>query len=206
MNSTRTGTGLTALPLCYYGHPALERPSTDIQVIDEEIELLAEQMILTMYENEGIGLAAPQIARNINLLVLSIPTPEADGGSATIASPGERVLLPRMPLAVVNPVLADFSVQTSVAEEGCLSIPSVRGPVERPEFVELHGQLIDGHRVRYNCGGLLARCLQHECDHLCGKLFIDRVDVEALKEMSPKLRKLRRETLQALRKQRKRRG
>ncbi len=179
MNLFSGGRTITALPLVYCGHPALRRQARPVGAITPDIRELAEQMVATMREHEGIGLAAPQVARNLRLIVLDIPS-RNDKGPIPPTSPGEAALLPRMPLALVNPKLSEFSAQTTAYGEGCLSIPDVHCDVVRPQFVQLDARGLDGQAISFRCGGLLARCLQHEVDHLNGILFIDKVDEAAL--------------------------
>ena len=184
-----TNTGV--LPLCYYGHPALKKKSKDVTEITSDITALSKQMIRTMRAKEGIGLAAPQIGRNINLMVLDIPSDDRDNGKLAFTSPGEMGLLPGMPLALVNPKLSNPSEQTIKYTEGCLSIPGVTAEVTRPEFVHLDAKLLSGRTISYRCGGLLARCLQHECDHLNGILFIELLSPELRKSLDSDLEGLR---------------
>ncbi len=178
------------LPICVYGHPALSRQSVDVTAINGEIRTFAERMTLTMREAEGIGLAAPQVGRNINLITLEVPPPKPGGPLPT--SPGEVNLLPRMPMVMVNPKLTDFSEQTRVCNEGCLSLPGVDGDVERPEFVQVTFLTLDGVEQSFRCGGLLSRCIQHEVDHLNGKVFIEYIPEDQLATAEPTLEELKR--------------
>ena len=186
------------LQMCYYGDPVLKRQSVDLVEITEEIRNFAERMIVTMRAHEGIGLAAPQVGRNINLITLEIFPPHPEDPQPT--SPGEMALLPRMPMALVNPKISGFSSQTSVYDEGCLSIPKITGEVERPEYLELTATDINGQPVNYRCGGMLARCIQHEIDHLNGILFTELVSDEHFKRIESKLKKMQRDTEKRLKK------
>ena len=177
------------LPLCYYGHSALRRKSEDIQEITSDTKVLADKMITTMRFHDGIGLAAAQVGININLVVLEIPLDDA-GKNTPFTSPGEANLLPQMPVTLINPQVSDFSKSKSGYIEGCLSIPKINGEVIRPDFVKLDTQLLDGRKISCRCGGLLARCLQHEIDHLNGLLFIDLMSADNLETLQPQLRKL----------------
>lgn len=192
-----------ALPLAFYGDPVLRRQAAPVAAITPEIRTLAERMIVTMDENDGIGLAAPQVGISLCLIVLNIPVPDAEEGQGiTFSSPGEAMLLPRMPLALVNPVLTQFSEERRDYDEGCLSIPDLRGSVDRPRFLDLQATTLDGQTIRTRCGGLLARCLQHEVDHLLGKLFVDYLSEEERAALEPDLTKLYKRTQAALKKQR----
>ncbi len=185
-------TKLKPLSLFYYGHPALKKKSLGIKELTPEIRELAAQMLVTVREHEGIGLAAPQVGHSLKLVLLEVPVPEEDEPHPT--SPGEIALLPRMPIAMVNPELRDFSAQTGVSSEGCLSLPDIKGEVERPEFVQLTFQSLDGETVSYRCGGLLARCVQHEVDHLDGILFPERMAAANVRGIAPALAELRQES------------
>ncbi len=158
------------------GHPALRKVSLPVVTITQEVHDLAARMIVTMLENEivGVGLAAPQVGVNIRLIVIN--TCMESQRCAPTLSPGELLLNPRMPLALVNPELLSVSEETETAEEGCLSLPGISGHVTRPLRVLLFARTLDGDVLQVECGGLLARCLQHEIDHLDGKLFYDHLD------------------------------
>jgi peptide deformylase len=187
---------LQALPVRFCGDPVLQKRATDVPRVTPAIRELADAMLVTLAALDGIGLAAPQVGRSINLVVVNVPPPDADEPPAT--SPGELALLPRMPLVLVNPKLSEFSPQTVVGAEGCLSIPKLRAAVERPEFVRVTFQTLAGEPLSYRCGGLLARCLQHEVDHLNGILFVDRVPPEQLAPIAAALAALRQETQRQL--------
>lgn len=187
------------LPMCYYGHPALTRRSDTIPKLSDETRELCDRMIATMQAHDGIGLAAPQIGLNLRLVVLEIPMIDT-APELSFLSPGERALLPQMPLALIDPKLSHMSTNVGPYLEGCLSIPGVNAEVIRPEFLELEATLLSGETVSYRCGGLLARCLQHEVDHLNGILFIDLISQEDREEMAPTLQKLHKRTDAALKK------
>jgi len=129
-----------------------------VEKIDAAIRKLAEDMILTMQWEGGIGLAAPQVAQSIALLVVD---------HSLIYEDGE-------PIAYINPEIIT-SEGESLMEEGCLSIPEIREEVKRPEIITLRYQNIDGETREEQVDGLAARVLQHEIDHLSGVLFVDRV-------------------------------
>ena len=196
MNQITINSAPTVLPLCYFGHPLLLEKSSEILSINSEIKDLASDMIATMRANDGIGLAAPQIGRNIRLIVLEIPQDNSD--TAQMLSPGEAMFLPRMPLCLVNPELSNVSDGSADYSEGCLSIPGVNATVTRPKLVTLKSQLLDGESIECRCGGLLARCLQHEVDHLNGVLFVDLLSKESYKSIEGRLRKLRKRTQSSL--------
>lgn len=121
-----------------------------------ELEQLAADMVETMYAAQGLGLAAPQVGRSLRLIVYDV-TPER-----------------KEPHALVNPVILESS-GAQVAEEGCLSVPELRGKVRRPERVVVEGRTLRNEPVRLEAAGLAAKMFQHELDHLDGMLFVDRL-------------------------------
>jgi len=181
------------LPVTYYGDPKLEQPSHKIEAINETIRELARNMLLTMYENNGIGLAGPQVGKNLRIVTIDIPS-----DNSALNSPGEQLLLPRMPLVLINPVVSPVTAETDVVEEGCLSFPEIYGNVERPVTVMLQTELLDGEKIQVPCGGLLGRCLQHEVDHLDGVIFVKRMDEQSRKAVDRKLKLLKSQTQKKL--------
>ncbi len=180
------------MPLMYYGNPILSKKSALITTIDDNIKRLAGLMIATMNHHDGIGLAASQVGYNINLIALDVPRHrDQDQDTRTFTTPGEEILLPQMPLILVNTRLHDFSENLTEYVEGCLSIPGIKSEVLRPEFVTVDAQLLDGSTISLNCGGLLSRCLQHEYDHINGILFLNLLAPEVLKKLNRDLNKLK---------------
>lgn len=151
------------------GAPVLRENAAPVAVVDDNIRQLAFDMFEAMRFFNGIGLAAPQYGHSLRLVVIDVPQEDSTG------SPGEALLLPRMPLALVNPEIIMSSGENVSRDEGCLSVPGVYAPVVRPERVVLRAQILDGEFIEIECGGLLGRCIQHELDHLDGKLFTDRL-------------------------------
>jgi peptide deformylase len=140
------------------GDPVLRDRAVLVERFDRQVRRLAERMIGIMQDAPGIGLAAPQVGVMQRMLVY-----EVDDG----------------PKALVNPVLGDPSVDTEVTDEGCLSIPGVVVPVERPASVRVQARDERGREVDFRAEGLEARVIQHETDHLDGMLIIDRTTREA---------------------------
>jgi peptide deformylase len=138
------------------GDPVLRQRADEVEEIDDELRELAEEMFETMYTEEGIGLAAPQVGVSKRLFVMDIREDEAE------------------PQAVVNPVIIEQS-GSERGEEGCLSLPGLIGTVERPACIVMEGLDLDGRPLRIEASDLLARCIQHEIDHLDGVLFIDHL-------------------------------
>ncbi|MCF7853251.1 MAG: peptide deformylase [Candidatus Pacebacteria bacterium] len=180
------------LEVCYYDEPVLRRRSKPVELVTPELRRFAAAMAGAMTEEDGIGLAAPQVGRNIRLITLATNQPDAD--IPPTASPGERMLWARMPLALVNPEIVSLGKQTAELEEGCLSLPGIYGPVVRPVSIVLRAQLLNGETMCAECSGMLARCLQHEIDHLDGVLFIDHLEPEPFAAVEPSLRVLKKET------------
>jgi peptide deformylase len=186
------------LPIRHYGDPVLRHPAEPIREITPEVRDFAQQMIAAMYGDDGIGLAAPQVGRSSRLITLA--TRREDTPPPADASPGECMLWQRMPVALVNPVIVSLSDEQATAEEGCLSVPGIYGNVTRPARVVLRAMLLSGETIQLDCGGLLARCLQHEIDHLDGTLFVDRMSDEDRRRVRSELRQLEKATRRRLRK------
>lgn len=148
------------LELHYLGDRVLRQPTKRVAKVDQEIRQLAREMLQTMYSADGIGLAAPQVAVQKQLIVIDC---EPDNS----ANP---------PLILINPIIKQLSHDICVAQEGCLSIPGVYMDVERPQVVEIAYKDEYGHPQTLKACELLSRCIQHEIDHLNGVLFIDRVE------------------------------
>ena len=175
-----------------YGEPVLRAVSAPVEKITDDLKNLVENMLETMYATEGIGLAAPQVGVNMRLVVIDIPEDEEEEGAEPemITVNGEqKPMRSIMPLVFVNPELEPYGKQY-LFTEGCLSVRGIRANVARPEFVKARLTLLDGSTMELDCGGLLARCLQHECDHLDGFLYVDRVSSAAKITLAKKLKKL----------------
>jgi len=169
-----------------YGAEILKKTSDAIKDVTPEIHKIAEEMLFTMELFDGIGLAGPQYNVDKRIVALAVPASQS-----TAISPGEALLLPRMPMVIINPEIIAVSETTDTAEEGCLSVPEIYAPVERPQFIQFRAQTIDGELIECECGGLLARCLQHEVDHLDGILFVDRLTEEDFSVIESKLKRLK---------------
>ena len=166
-----------------YGNGSLKQVSEKVTVFDRELVTLAEYMTRAMHELNGIGLAAVQIGVHKRLIVLDIPQSSV-GNPPT---PGEMQLLPQMPLALVNPEIIEFGGETEPYDEGCLSVPGLYAEVIRPRLIKVRAQDLTGESFEFECGGLLARCIQHEVDHLEGYLFVDRLSDEVKSSVSGEL-------------------
>jgi len=158
----------STLRVVNYPHPALRRKAEAISP-SPEVRAVALRMIELMHEHEGIGLAAPQVGLPWRLFVTFVP--EGDGRHADIDLPTAEA----QACVYINPVLSDPRGKLRSSEEGCLSLPDIRGAVHRPETITITAQSTDGRSFTRSGTGLLARCWQHENDHLDGVLIIDRM-------------------------------
>ena len=178
-----------------YGNPVLRQVAEPITEINDEIRDLAEEMVDTMYEENGIGLAAPQVGRSLRIFVIDTHFEDDNYGTE-----GEKMLCPKMPIALINPEIKSTSGDNISFEEGCLSIPQINAAVIRPANILLKAQTLDGEVIEAEFGGLTSRCMQHEVDHLDGVLFTDRAEKDDLKLVARRLEQLRMKTEKALKK------
>ncbi|BAZ04528.1 peptide deformylase [Calothrix sp. NIES-3974] len=148
------------LKLHYLGDRVLRQPAKRIAKVDDEIRQLARQMLQTMYSSDGIGLAAPQVGINKQLIVIDL---EPDNPK-------------NQPLILINPTIKQVSREICTGQEGCLSIPGVYLDVKRPASVEISYKDEQGRPCTLKASDLLARCILHEMDHLNGVVFVDRVE------------------------------
>ena len=152
-----------------YGDPVLRGKARPVGDVTPEIRAMVADMVDTMYDQVGIGLAAPQVGIPLRIMVV---------GDDSV----------REPRALVNPVIAASGGEVT-AEEGCLSIPGIFAPVTRAEWVQLEAKDLEGNPVSLRARGLTARVFQHEIDHLDGVLFIDRLDAVTRDRIKRKIKK-----------------
>jgi peptide deformylase len=171
-----------------YGHPVLRQRCRPVTEVNEEIVTLVADMLDTMVEANGVGLAAPQVGEDLRLAVIDVShDPEC---VSFLKVDGEDAdLLSIMPLVFINPELA-FGQQKESGMEGCLSIRGIRAEVRRPQVVKAILPQLDGTTMTLETDGLLARALQHEIDHLNGVLFVDRLPAVAKVSMKNRLKRL----------------
>ena len=169
-------------PILIHPDPRLKKVCTPVADISDDLRRLADDMLETMYDAPGIGLAAPQVGILDRLIVLDCVKEE---GAA-----------PR-PLVMFNPEVIASSDETNVYEEGCLSIPEQYADVERPRDVTVSWMDRDGKARQETFTGLWATCVQHEIDHLNGKLFIDYLKPLRRQMITRKMVKLKREKARA---------
>jgi peptide deformylase len=166
---------VTARPVLVYGNSVLRKRAKPVTSVSPALKRLADEMLESMYASNGIGLAAPQIGESVRLIVVDV------GGEEK-----------RDPRVFFNPEIVSSSGE-AVAEEGCLSVPDVWADVTRPETITLKALDYDGKPVELkNLDGLLARCIQHEIDHLEGVLFVDKISATDRLMNEPKLKKMAR--------------
>jgi peptide deformylase len=185
-----------SLPICNYGDPVLRAKGARIEKFDDDLDQLIEAMLETMDEAQGVGLAAQQIGKAIQLTVIDV-TPIEDRPSSMKVRGEEVDPKDFMPLILINPELKPFGERVA-GPEGCLSFPEVYEEVTRPESVAVKAQDEDGETIEFECGGLLARVVQHETDHLNGILFIDRMDREAKARHREAIEAIQKATKEAL--------
>lgn len=158
-----------------YPEPVLTKPAQPVKHIDRKLLRLAAQMFETMYEHKGVGLAAPQVGEGVRMCVLNTAG----------KSDGELVL--------INPVIIEASSDEITDEEGCLSVPGIRSNVARSVRIKVHAYDLTGKDLEIELEGLDARCLQHEIDHLNGRLFFQRLNEAARMVINSRIKALEEE-------------
>lgn len=157
-----------------YPDPRLRAPNARVKLPAKGLEELARQMFKVMYMDDGVGLAAPQVGVNIQMMVFN---PEG------MAARGDK----SQEMVLVNPEIIKRSKKTIVNEEGCLSFPRILGDVERPAAVKIKAQGLKGEKIELKLDGWVSRIFQHEFDHLQGVLFFERMAAPVLQTIRPQL-------------------
>lgn len=180
------------LEVVKYGHPLLRQKGARIETFDADVRRLIADMLETMYAAKGVGLAAQQVGRALQVTVIDVAgVPDRP---STIEVNGEPVeVASHMPLVLVNPEIKPVGDPVS-GPEGCLSFPEIYADISRPEFVEVKALNEKGKPICFRAGGLLSRAVQHEVDHLNGILFIDRMDKKAKEEVRAEIEELQADT------------
>ena len=173
---------MSVKPILIHPDPRLKMRCTQIESVTDELREFADDMLQTMYDAPGIGLAAPQVGLTKRMLVMDCVKDEDEA--------------PR-PMVLINPEITWSSDETSVYEEGCLSIPDQYAEVERPAEVRVKWIDMDEQEREETFSGLWATCVQHEIDHLNGKLFIDYLKPLKRQMITRKMQKLKRERARA---------
>ncbi|MBI4025799.1 MAG: peptide deformylase [Verrucomicrobia bacterium] len=187
------------LPIIRYGHPVLRQKGAEIKEMTGAIRRLAQDMLETMQAARGVGLAAQQIGRALQLTVIDVRG--TDRPSQMFVGVTEMAVEPMMPIVLINPRITRREGEEK-GSEGCLSFPGISLEVARAGTIHVAAMGLDGAPLQFIATGLLSRAIQHELDHLNGVLFIDRVRPEQRKLLEAELRKLEKETRAALRKKR----
>jgi peptide deformylase len=170
---------MALLPLLYYPDPKLHTVAKPVQAVDARIRKLIADMLETMYDANGIGLAATQVDVHERLIVIDISEQRNE------------------PLVLINPEITWASQEKQISDEGCLSVPGVYDGVERAAAVTVTALDGDGQPRTINAEGVLAVCIQHEMDHLLGKVFVEYLSPLKRNRIKTKMLKARRETVRA---------
>ena len=184
------------LPVIKYGHPVLRQKGARIESVTAEVRQLIADMFETMNGSKGIGLAAQQVGQALQLTVLDLRV--VTDRPSTLELKGKPTgVNDFMPLVLINPEVKPVG-EPVTGPEGCLSFPEIYGDISRPESVDVKALNEKGKPIEFRCGGLLARAVQHEADHLNGILFIDRMDRKTKAELRDELDELQATTKAAL--------
>lgn len=175
------------LEVLKYPDPRLRKKAESVTSVTDAHRALANNMIETMYDENGIGLAAPQVGESVRLLVIDT-RPTDENGNPTQEGLTELEKEIEQPLVLFNPEIVSATQKTEY-EEGCLSVPGFFETVERSALIEVKALGIDGKPLHFKVDGLLSICLQHEMDHLEGKLFIDRLSFIKSNKIKNKIKK-----------------
>ena len=184
------------LTVLKYGHPTLRKKGSRIEQITPGIRQLAADMLETMQDAKGVGLAAQQVGHAVQLMVVDVR--DIPDRPSSLQMQGQSVeVRDFMPMVLINPEIRP-TANPVLGAEGCLSFPEIYSDVSRPAAVEVTALNEKGERLEFRCGGLLARAIQHEQDHLKGILFINRMTAEDKMEIKPLIESLQAETKAAM--------
>jgi peptide deformylase len=170
---------MALLPILCFPDPRLHTVARPVQAVDDRVRGIVADMLDTMYDAQGIGLAATQVDVHERIVVVDV-SEERDA-----------------PLVLINPEIEWASTETQVNDEGCLSVPGIYDGVERPKAVRVSALDRNGERRTIEADGLLAVCIQHEMDHLQGKVFVEYLSPLKRNRIKSKMLKARRETERA---------
>ena len=181
------------LSIFQYGDPILRTKGKQIEKIDNQIRELVANMIETMHAAHGVGLAAQQVGKALQLTVLDVS--EVEDRASTMKLNGKEVdPKASMPLVLINPEIEVAGGATEIGTEGCLSFPEITGEIERAKSIIVHAQTLEDDKIDIEASGLLARAIQHEVDHLNGILFIDRMNSAAKAALLSRLKRMQKQT------------
>lgn len=186
------------LQIVQYNEPILRAKGAKVTKFDAALACLTQEMILTMQEVGGIGLAAQQVGQALQLCVVDLREAEAEFTWELDGAKPPLDLI--MPMVIINPQVVTHPVPPVTYEEGCLSFPNIRGNISRIDAITMKFQDEKAVPHLLTCDGLLARCIQHEVDHLNGVLFIDRMDKPTRAGIDEAVKALARQTKAATRK------
>lgn len=165
---------MSILKILTYPDPILREISQPVEIFDEKLKKLTEDMLETMYSAKGIGLAAPQVGVLQRVVVIDTRPTDDEGKRYKIEDMGDLEKTIPQPLVLINPRIIKGDGKTTF-DEGCLSVPSFYETVQRYNVIEVETYDLNGNKRTFKTDGLLAICIQHELDHLEGKLFIDHL-------------------------------
>ncbi len=186
------------LPIIKFGNPVLRKKGEHIEKVTPEIKQLIADMFETMEASHGVGLAAQQVGRALQLTVIDVR--QVEDRPSTLELKGKPADVAEiMPLVLINPEVIAVGAPTT-GGEGCLSFPEIFAEIARPESVDVKALNEKGKVIEFRCGGLLARAVQHETDHLNGILFIDRMERKTKEEFRDELDALQAATKAELKK------
>jgi peptide deformylase len=183
---------MTLRPILIAPDPRLKQVSEPVKDVTDDLRTLMDDMLETMYDAPGIGLAAIQIGVPKRIIVIDVARPTDENGEDIEEPTKEQILAARKPMYFVNPEITWSSDEMVECQEGCLSVPDLYEDVERPARVRVKFLDYHGKQQEIDCEGLLAVCIQHEMDHLEGILFIDHLSSLKRNMMLKKLAKSRR--------------
>ena len=166
---------MALLPILKYPDPRLHKIAKPVEVVDDRVRQIVSDMAETMYDADGIGLAATQVDIHERIVVMDISEERNDL------------------LVLINPKIVERSDDKTIFEEGCLSVPGIYDKVERATEVTVEAQNIDGETFRLEADGLLAICIQHELDHLVGNVFVEHLSNLKQNRIRTKIQKAARE-------------
>lgn len=179
---------MARLKILTFPDPKLKEVSEPVKKFGAEMEILANDMLETMYDAHGIGLAAPQVGKLVRFLVVDTRPKDELGKRYQYEEMTDLEKQVQQPIFIANPrVVKGEGKQTY--DEGCLSVPGYYETVERYDYIELEGEDVNGKTFTIKTDGLLAVCLQHEMDHLDGKLFIDRISFVKSNKIKTQIKK-----------------
>ncbi len=186
------------LQITKYGEPILRKKGESIKEVTPEILVLIQEMLKALEEAQGVGLAAQQVGKALQLCVIDVRPSDRPSWMKIDGKTVEHSAY--MPMILINPAVTPEG-DPEVGTEGCLSFPDIFADIKRPGSVLVEALNEKNEKIRFSCGGLLARAIQHECDHLEGILFIDRMGYLDREDNDESLRRLRTRTKERIKRE-----